>query len=300
MRGLTGNVQVASLLLSLTVLPATARAQGGTDIWVAPVSEVGSSLTIGRARNVTSRPGYDNQPAFTSAGDAVLFTAMEGNGPSDIWRVALSDLTKTRVTSTPQSEYSATPMSNGTHFSVIRVELPDSTQRLWKFPFDGTAPALVLKALRPVGYHLWLDDANLATFVLGSPNALVLVDSRTERADTIARNIGRALVKVPDRAAFTFAQQGAARGDTTWISEVDVRTKAIRRIAPAPPRAEYHLWTKGGKLIAASGSSIFLWVDDRWDVLADFSDLGVTGLSRLAINAAGDRLAFVAEDRASP
>lgn len=296
------NVMNAVLVTALVAPLTAAGAQGGTDIWVAPLSEIGSRLSVGRPVNVTARPGYDNQPAFTRDGAQVLFTSVREDAQADIWRVSVSGGAHTRVTATPESEYSATIIPERAGFSVIRVER-DSTQRLWRFDDDGGSPALVLHALRPVGYHVWVGAATLGTFVLsppgsrGVPNALVLVDARTERADTLARGIGRALARVPGRDAFTCLQEGA---DTNWISEVDVRTHAIRRIAPAPPRADYHVWTAGGQLITAVGSRILLRVGDRWDVLADFAPLGVQGITRLALSPAGDRLAFVAADAGAP
>lgn len=285
---------VLGVLAALSVAPlgaAPLAAQGGTDILVLPFRELGDRVTVGAPVNVTRRAGYDNQPAFTRDGTAILFTSTRGDGQADIWRVPVDGGAHARVTDTPESEYSATPIPDGTGFSVIRVER-DSTQRLWRFDDDGTSPALVLRALRPVGYHVWV-GVTLGAFVLGSPNALVLVDARTERADTLARNIGRALVRVPGRDAFTFLQQGA---DTNWISEVDVRTRAIRRVVPAPRGADYHLWTPGGRLVTAVGTRLLLRVGDRWDLLADFAALGVRDLSRLALSPRGDRLAVVAAD----
>ncbi len=290
------------VLSCAALLPAAARAQAGTDVWVAPLSEIGSRLSVGRPVNVTARAGYDNQPAFTRDGAQVLFTSVREDAQADIWRVSVVGGLHARVTTTPESEYSATPIPGGTGFSVIRVER-DSTQRLWRFDDDGSGAALVLQALRPVGYHVWVGTATLGTFVLSPPgsrgvaNALVLVDPRTEHADTLARDIGWALAKVPGRDAFTFLQIGK---DTSWISEVDVRTHAIRRIAPAAPGADYHLWTPGGRLLSAAGTQLLVRVGDRWDVLADFAPLGLKGLSRLAISPAGDRIAFVAADAATP
>ncbi len=288
-------------MLVLAVAPAFGAldlgAQGGTDVWVASFSERGSQITIGRPRNVTERPGYDNQPSFTRAGDAILYTSIREDAQADIWQAWLVGGENERMTGGPESEYSATPMLDGVHYSVIRVER-DSTQRLWKFPLDrGRAPSLVLTALRPVGYHVWVGEHVLGAFVLGSPNALVVVDARTEKADTVARNIGRAMTRVPGRDAFTFVQMA---GDTNWVSEVDVRTRAVRRVAPLPPRAEYHIWTPGGQLIVTSGTRLLLWVDGRWDVLADFAELGVRGMSRFVLSPRGDQIAFVAEDRAAP
>jgi hypothetical protein len=298
------NVIRMALALTIAALPRVSGAQGGTDVWVASLSEIGSRLSVGRPVNVTNRAGYDNQPAFTRDGSQVLFTSIREDAQADIWRVSVSGGAHTRVTATTESEYSATPIPGGDGISVIRVER-DSTQRLWRFADDGGSPSLVLHALRPVGYHVWIGPATLGTFVLGGPlnmvnsppNALVLVDARTERADTLARGIGRALARVPGRDAFTFVQEGA---DTNWISEVDVRTHSVRRIVAAPPRADYHVWTAGGQLITAVGSRLLVRVEDRWDVLADFAPLGVKGISRLALSPAGDRIAFVATDANSP
>jgi WD40 repeat protein len=293
---------VASLFAfaALVAVPESAAAQGGTDIWVAPFSDIAGRVSVGRPMNVTRRAGYDNQPAFTPDGSTILFTSTRGDGQADIWRVPVTGGAQVRVTkSDPESEYSATPMPGQDGFSAIRVER-DSTQRLWSFNYDGTGAALVLRALRPVGYHVWIGDATLGTFVLSSPpgsrspNALVLVDPRTEKADTLAREIGRALVRVPGRDAFTFLQVGK---DTSWISEVDVRTKTIRRIAPSPVGSDYHLWTPSGQLIASVGTGLMIRVGDRWDVLADFAELGVKDVSRLALSPRGDRLAFVVADR---
>lgn len=283
---------ILSAVLGAAVLPQGALGQGGTDILVAPFSDVAGRLSIGRPVNVTQRTGYDNQPAFTRDGTAILFTSTHADGQADIWRVSIDGGPATRVTRTAESEYSATLLPHDDGFSVIRVEA-DSTQRLWRFRSDGTGAELVLRALRPVGYHVWVGDVTLGTFVLGSPNALVLVDARTERADTLARDIGRALVRVPERDAFTFLQVGR---DTSWISEVDVRTRAVRRIAPAPVRSDYHLWTPNGRLLVSRGTQLLVRVDDRWDVLADFAELGVRGISRLALSPRGDRIAFVTED----
>jgi len=286
------------LFVALVAAPHLVAAQGGSDIFVAPFSDIARRSSVGRPVNVTKRAGYDNQPSFTPDGSTILYPSNRGDGQTDIWRVPVQGGPATKVTDTPESEYSATPVPGRDAFSVIRVER-DSTQRLWRFGYDGTSPELVLRALRPVGYHVWIGDVMLGTFVLAPPrqdaipNALVLVDSRTERADTLARDIGRALVRVPGRDAFTFLQAGK---DTSWISEVDIRTRAIRRIAPAPAGADYHIWTPSGNLIAATGTRLLIRVDERWDVLADFAEMGIKAISRLALSPRGDRIAFVAED----
>jgi hypothetical protein len=292
----------STALAALALLPTTLVAQAGSDVYVVAISENGSRVSVGKPTNLTKRAGYDNQPSFTRDGSAVYFTSIRDDAQADIWRVAVGGGAPVRVTATTESEYSALTVPAGDAISVIRVER-DSTQRLWKFPLDGSAPSLVLTALRPVGYHVWIGESTLGAFVLADPrierdsNALVVADSRTERVDTVARNIGRALVRVPGRSAFSYL---AAGRDTSWISEVDTRTLAVRRIVAAPRGADYHLWTPGGQLIVGTGSRLLIRVQDRWDVLADFAELGVKGISRLALSPSGTHLAFVAEDNGAP
>ena len=280
----------------LAVIPCSALlAQGRptTDIWMAPLDGRGVPH-VGSAVNLTHRVGYDNQPSFTTDGSAILYTVIEGNGPSDIWRIDVKTKARTRVTTSDvESEYSATPMPDGVHFSSVRVEA-DSTQRLWRFALKGNeAPSVLLANIKPVGYHVWASDVTLGLFVLGSPATLQIADVRTGTAEVAASNIGRALQKIPGRNAISYQQLGA---DGAWITEYDLVTRQSKPIAKSPDKADFHIWTPGGVLLTASGSKILAWVNGKWDVAADLTVDGVRNISRLAISAKGDRLAFVAED----
>src|SRR5262245_65048568 len=147
--------------LSLLVLTSSLGAQDPTDIFLAPLSMQGGRPVVGPAVNITNVPSYDNQPSFTPDSRAFLFTSNRQGGQTDIYRYDLASKTTTRITSTPESEYSPTVMPGGNRFSVIRVE-KDSTQRLWSFTLSGTDPQVILPALKPVGYHAWLDADHLA------------------------------------------------------------------------------------------------------------------------------------------
>ncbi len=284
-----------ALLLAVPCAAALAQGRPSTDIWTASLTARGVPH-VGRAVNLTHRTGYDNQPAFTPDGAAILYTVIEQDGPSDIWRIELATLARSRVTrSDVESEYSATPMPDGVHFSSVRVEA-DSTQRLWTFALRGDeAPTILLERIKPVGYHVWASETTLGLFVLGSPATLQIADVRTGNADVAASNIGRALQKIPNRRTISFVQLG---GDGAWITELDLTTRIATPIAKAPDRADYHVWTPDGVLLTASGSRILAWVNGRWDVAADLAADGVRNITRLAISAKGDRLAFVADDTA--
>ena len=157
-------------LVAVTSTLALQNVQGqsappGTDVYLATLEVPhggGASIGIGTPENITRRSGYDNQPAFLGDERAVYYTSIRHDGQADIYRYDIASHATTRVTSTPESEYSPTVMPGGRRFSVIRVEV-DSTQRLWSFAMDGTDPRLVLTDVKPVGYHLWLDDRQLAS-----------------------------------------------------------------------------------------------------------------------------------------
>jgi hypothetical protein len=300
------DVMVAAAL-ALSVFGAQARAQAGapgTDVWIVPMKQAGIAVTFGEPRNVTDRPGYDNQPSFTLKSDAVLFTSTDAQGKTDSWRFTLPDGKPTRVTNLPMSLYSPTPTPDGKSFSFIRVE-PDSTQLLWRLPLDGQgAPSKVLENLR-VGYHLWVDDHTLVVYVLpargaprGTPSTLQIADARTGKAEVVAQNVGRALGRIPGREAITFQQLG--KDSLPWITELDLKSMKTRELVQAPKGADYHVWAPNGALLTAVGPGIFRYTDEGWAPVANFEKFGVKNISRIAVSPKGNWLAFVAEDKAAP
>ncbi|MEO7711951.1 MAG: hypothetical protein ABIV10_03455 [Gemmatimonadaceae bacterium] len=265
------------------------------DVYLAPLSRQGDSLIVGPAENVTRRPGYDNQPSFTPDARAVLYTAVGADGQSDIWRYDIRTRRAVRVTATPESEYSATVMPGGKRFSVIRVER-DSTQRLWSFALDGSDPRLVLTALQPVGYHVWLGADQLAVYVLGTPSTLHVVDRDGSNDVVRARDIGRALQRIPGQRWYSFARRDSAK--ELWIVGQPFEGGPIAPLVPAPTDNEYHAWTPSGTLLSASEGDIVRWNahtgdDAEWFTVATIP--GVKNISRLAVSPDGRWLAFVAE-----
>ncbi len=285
---------VCALIMSVGGLGLGAQAPNA-DVFLAPLSRRGDSLIVGPAENVTRRVGYDNQPSFTPDARAVLYTAIGADGQADIWRYDIKSRRAVRVTATPESEYSATVMPGGKRFSVIRVER-DSTQRLWSFALDGSDPRLVLSALQPVGYHVWLGPDRLATYVLGTPSTLHVIDRDGSNDVVRARDIGRALQRIPGQGWYSFARRDNAR--ELWIVAQPFEGGPIAPLVPAPTDNEYHTWTPGGALLSATEGEIVRWNshtgdDAEWVTVATIP--GVKNISRLAVSPDGRWLAFVAE-----
>ncbi len=291
------RMRVVIAALSILAVPGAASGQSATDLWIAPLSGSGDSLSIGRPTRLTDRDGYDNQPAFTPDGSAVLYTSIDAAGQADIQRIDVASGRSSRVTrTTPESEYSAAVMPDGERISVVRVEA-DSTQRLWSFAPDGTDPRLVLEDVAPVGYYAWGDDHILALFVLGTPATLQVADTRSGRATTVARDIGRGIRRIPGSRAVSFIQH--VDSTTSRVMRLDLDTGSATPLVDAPPGGDDHAWTSDGTLLMASGSTIRAWRAGRpWRVVADLGP-GISGITRIAVSGDGRSLAFVADHASS-
>lgn len=303
---------------------AISQAPPATDIYLAPISITSDGRpVVGKPVNVTNRPGYDNQPSFTPDSHGILFTSIHEDGQSDIYRYDLATKAIARVTSTPESEYSATVMPGGQRFSVIRVER-DSAQRLWSFALDGSDPQLLIPPVKPVGYHAWIDPDNLALFVLGSPNALVHFDLRSSHVDTLARDIGRSLSPLVGGGGFSFTARDTSGSLKLRTMSWPYTTTA--EVATLPKGTEDIVWLARDVILSASGSKLISLrptvgsmgstttpaaplppsapgatgaapappPSPEWHDVVDLAADGLTRISRLAVSQDGHWLAIVA------
>ena len=260
-----------------------------------------SGVSVGVPLNITVRAGYDNQPSFTPDGRSVLFTSTRSDAQADIYRYDIGSRATARVTATPESEYSATVMPDGRRISVIRVEA-DSTQRLWSFQSDGTDPQVILREIKPVGYHAWANDSVLALFVLGSPATLQVANARTGAARTLTSGIGRSIHRIPGTGAISFVEK---QSDSVWvIRRLDPSNDSITTLVRTLPRTEDYAWAPDGSILMAQGNRLFRWktkpgstgAATEWAQIAAFVQPELQRLSRIAVSPRGDWIALVAAE----
>ena len=271
--------------------PSPAPTPPASDIFIIDLKGQ-AKLKLGQPIKITSEAGYNNQPSFLTDGQSILYTSIKDK-QADIYRYDISSQITSQITRTPESEYSPTLMPDGKSISVVRVEA-DGTQRLWKFPLAGGEPSLIVENIKPVGYQLWLDDHTLALFILGKPNTLQLVDLRTGKAEVIADNPGRILRRIPNEDRFSFVHKIS---DQEWlVKSFDLKTRAASTIIKTFPSVEDYAWTPAGLLLMANGSKLFSRkkADWAWVEIADFSNAGLKGITRIAVSPKGDRIAVVA------
>jgi hypothetical protein len=280
--------------VSLGSAPAARGQAPDTDVFLVSIAPRNGAFTVTGARNLTNRPGYDNQPAWSVDGQQIYFTSVREGEQADIYRVPADGGAATRITTTsPESEYSATLMPGGGALSVIRVER-DSTQRLWSVPLDGSPGRVILERIKPVGYHTWVGATTVALFVLGSPNTLQVATTTSGHADTVVTSIGRSLHTTRD-GQVSFVHKVSAT--EWWLTLLDPATRQTKRLVRMPPRVEDYAWTPDGRVLAGEGSVLKLFdprADAAWQAVADLSSMGMTSITRLAVSPGGRSIAVVA------
>jgi hypothetical protein len=268
----------------------TAAGAPSTDIWLAELGSSDGRWGVGAPSNITDRDGYDNQPAFEPGGTALLYTSARDAEQTDIYRYDLVAGVARRVTRTSVSEFSPTPLPGG-GFSAIR-ESADG-QLLWRYDGEGGA---ILPQVQPVGYHAWGDRERLVMFVLGGggrPATLHLGNAAAGTAEVIAENPGRSLHKVPGQHALSFVRKITA--DDWWIEVLDLDSMEFTRWVATLAGREDYAWTPDRALIMGDGSKLYqARAGEDWAEIADLASTGVSGITRLAIDDGGTRIAIVA------
>jgi WD40 repeat protein len=309
LRALNVNISLCIILGCYSIISAQTQSASPSPAATPPSSDIyivdlktkhnyqthADEMKLGDPKKITDFAGYNNQPFFMPDGHAILYTSMRDK-QSDIYRYDIQTGATTRVTDTPESEYSPTLMPDRKNISVVRVER-DGTQRLWKFPLDGGPPSLIIEDIKPVGYHLWIDDHTLALFILGGtgkPNFLELYDLRTRKSEFITENPGRVLRRIPNQEKFSFVQKIAA--DHWEIKAFDLRTRTSASLIATLPGVEDYAWLPNDILLMGKESKLFAvhpLAGKSWSQLEDFTVAGLQGISRIAVSPKGDRLAIV-------
>ena len=75
-----------------------------TDIYLIPTKYENGKIILGKAVNITSSPGYDNQPCFSPNSKEILFVSIKDSVQSDVWKYDIATKTKVQLTKTKEVE----------------------------------------------------------------------------------------------------------------------------------------------------------------------------------------------------
>jgi hypothetical protein len=290
------------LTLTCSIFPVTCSLLWSqlpdTDIWLLDMKRKDTVWTLNSPVNITSRPGYDNQPAFSPENTYVLYSSIREDGQSDIYKYDLKTKSISAFCKTPESEYSPTFTPDRMFVSTVRVE-KDSSQRLWKFPVGGGEPVLVMKEVDSIGYHCWLHPDTLVLFVLTQPFTLQLVNTKAQKTTVIADSIGKSLARFRfmKTAGALFIRSVKGKNVVCFTTlRLFARNKyEVNEVAALPEGSEYFAFYYNN-LFCAKGGKIYryeIMKDTSWNLVADLAPYGLSNITRIAISPDGSRMAVV-------
>lgn len=236
-----------------------------------------------------NRSGYNNHPAFFGNNELVLSVKLPDMSEPDLYLFDLEKRTKTRMTSTREGEYSPFRMPNFYDFSAVRQEIngKDTVLRLWQFPVDRlTNGKPVFKYLTGIGYYQWMNSSQVAIHKNGSPNSLVIADTRTDQTVKVADNIGRC-IRTLSNGNLVYVQKD---NDKPWqLMEYNLYTKSHTPVSELPWNSQDFAILPDGTILMAQGSRIYKYnryrdKDRGWIEIGDMRFYSIGNISRLAVS----------------
>lgn len=291
---------IKAILLSLTLFAMTITgntfAQGlpATDLWLVKIE---NGVPGHQPIKINEGDGYNNQPHFSENGLVIYYTrempAEDSNAQTDIAAFDTATSTTRMVNNTPESEYSPTPIPSREALSVIQADL-NQKQYLYAIDIGSGDMELLLPDVEPVGYHAWVNDQEVAMFILGDSFTLQTARLNTAGTALIADNIGRTLRKHPETGEILFVDKNS---EPWQIAAFNPETTDIRAVMPLFPASEDFTIDANGTYWTGNGSKLYRRTPTRqgWELMADYSESGIRRISRLAINLQSGQIALVSD-----
>jgi hypothetical protein len=281
------------LSVGFVLMSLSSFGQTGSEIFLFDLKEKKGAISLSNPKNITNHVGYDNQSSFHSDQPVVYYTSFNAEGRADIKYFNYKTRETQSLTQTPEREYSPTLTPDKKYISCI-IQRDNNAQDLGKYPVNGGQPIVLIDNLI-VGYHRWIDQDRLLLFVLGEPPTLHLYNVKTKEDKIIDDHIGRSLHAIPGKKAMSYIKKST---ETDWlIMQLDTETLMTTKLLETLPKREDLCWTPKGKIIMSDGSKVYSidpYKEKQWaEMEIQSGKENLKGVTRLAINSKGDRLAVV-------
>lgn len=253
-------------------------------------------LTIANARNITDRPGYDNQPWFTPGSESILFTADRVPNRTDVYEYVIASGELKTVTDSPTQEYSPQISSDNKTLSFV-TDGPTANQSVWFQQRGEKKSQWLLSGMgerEPVGYYSWNHKTDNVLFWSRYGFCMRLVHRGSGKSHYVCGNaVPSSPYVIPRTDHFSFVHRQG--NGTVWIKELNPKTRAIRPLIQLPGANANYGWTPAGKLLNVDGSELKTASPngDDWSVVADLAKFKIEKATRVAISPNGKLLAIV-------
>ena len=265
-----------------------------TEIFLLDLKLDSDSMEISSAKNVTARPGYDNQPYFAKNSESFVFSRDDGY-QTDIYEYDIANQKTERLIRSDYTEFSPTPFLDGSNLAFVT----DRSNSIWyasRDELDNPKWVFAKNPIHePIGYFSW----NHATgdILYWSQYGFSVTLAHESKAD-VHYVSGNAIPSTPhiipgtDKFSFVHRQ---ANGDA-WIKELDPISKAIRPLTPIVGSNANYAWAPDRSIVMIEGSTLYRWQETgaaTWEKISDLTSQGIRSATRVAISPNGKRMAIV-------
>ncbi|MBP6413549.1 MAG: PD40 domain-containing protein [Bacteroidia bacterium] len=268
-----------------------AQISSETDIFLASCKLDKTQATVQTPENITHRTGYDNQPSFSKDGSLIFYVAYKDEKQADIFSYSIEQKTSSRITNTPESEYSPYLSEDEKFISLVRVE-KDSSQRFKKYVFENFGSEAICNELDSIGYYHWINESNFAFFKITEPPSLWQVNIKNCQEKFLAKNIGRSIRPKNNSELFITQLIDSVR----WICIINLKSGKVLPIIACLPGSEDFSVYDSQNIIQAKGAKLYAYFPTKgtnWIEIADFEKQGISNIKRIAISKDLSKIAFV-------
>lgn len=244
--------------------------------------------------NISDNEGfYDNQPSFLNDGMGILFSSTR-NGQTDIVLYDIENNEKRWMTNSTGSEYSPQQTPNKKFFSAVKLDT-DDTQLLWHYSFRRKKPRVLVDNLK-IGYHAWLNEKVVVSFVLGDPATLQVNNLKYKIKYPIDKNIGRSIHKIPSTELISIIR---LEHDDPEIYSIDPINSEKKYIADPLEGSQDMAWMPDNTIIMGKSNKLYKLKPDEdktWVEIASLEEFNLNGITRIAMSPLGNKIAIVVEE----
>jgi hypothetical protein len=263
------------------------------DITRLPKGKLGfSSPTL-----ISKEKGYNNQPFYTDDDRYILYVSNNGKGNTDIYRYDTKRKKNKRITKTSEAEYSPRQSLAEEEITCVRVEADTVTQHFYAYKTNGKGGHLLLPDVTALGYYTWWNGAEIIGLTLPEPFTLAKYNTITLKADTIAKSIGRTFVNQGNKLYYV-DKSDSTESIIKIMAKENLRSRKskvpVENIFVTPTLKDQEdfcvtydgqIWMgKDGKLFSYNSKKFKGLKENKWEEIADFTQLGIASFYRLEVN----------------
>ncbi len=281
-------MQRFSKLFFFIILCSYAKAQvPDTDIWLFDLKDKNGTLSPENGKNISNRPGYDNQPYFSENGKSIYYVSIRSDKQADIYVYQIGQSKTIQLTKTTESEYSPQPYGKDIHSVVVEK---DSSQKIHLI--DGeTGIHKKTYTEDSVGYYFKLSNDTFLLYKLTNPHSLILYNGANGNSETIAFNPTRTFRKI-NSTEFVFGIKDSSK---VFFYKYNLLLRKASLYATFSSSNEDINWHPKHGLLISDGAKIIRFDEKSksWQLVFDFTNFGIKKITRFGFDFKDKRIVIV-------